>query len=65
MIKVDLKNMTIRKEFVNEIINTMEELSKKAETNGEYKLLCKMMKTMKKSLQWNEEIRQKGRMQND
>jgi hypothetical protein len=65
MIKVDLKNMTIRKEFVNEIINTMEELSKKAETNGEYKLLCKMMKTMRKSLQWNEEIRQKGRMQND
>jgi hypothetical protein len=65
MIKVDLKNMTIRKEFVNEIINTMEELSKKAETNGEYKLLCKMMKTMRKSLQWNEEIRQKGRIQND
>lgn len=51
----DLKNMKIRKEFVNEVIDTMEALGAKAETNGESALLYEMMKTMRKSLQWNEE----------
>ena len=51
----DLKNMKIRKEFVNEVIDSMEALGAKAETNGESALLYRMMKTMRKSLQWNEE----------
>jgi hypothetical protein len=51
----DLKNMKIRKEFVNEVIDTMETLGARAETNGESALLYEMMKTMRKSLQWNEE----------
>ena len=39
MAKVDLKDMSIRNEFADEVINSIEELQSKAITNGEMKIL--------------------------
>ena len=52
---LDLKNMKVRKEFANEIIDSMGALGTKAETNGEFALLYTMMKAMRENLQWEEE----------
>ena len=42
--------MKIRKEWLNEVINTLGELEGNAETNGESKLMYEMMKTLKENI---------------
>ena len=50
--KKDLKDMTIRKEFIEKVIDTMEELQKETQTNGEDKLLCEMLIAMKENVEF-------------
>lgn len=47
--------MTIRREWLNEIINTLEELEGKAETNGESKLMYEIMKVVKENIEIKEQ----------
>jgi len=46
----DLKDMTIRREFVLRVLDALEELQKETETNGESALLYQMLKTAKNCL---------------
>ena len=48
----DLKDMSIRKEFILKVLDTMEGLQKETQTNGEDKLLCEMLHAMKDNLEW-------------
>ena len=50
----NLKDMSIRKEFILKVLDTMEGLQKEAQTNGEDKLLCEMLHAMKDNLEWEE-----------
>lgn len=50
----DLKDMSIRKEFILKVLEKMEELQKETQTNGEDKLLCEMLLTMNDNLEWEE-----------
>ena len=50
--KKDLKDMTIRKEFIEKVIDTMEELQKETQTNGEDKLLCEMLIAMRENVEF-------------
>lgn len=46
----DLKDMTIRREFVLRVLDALEELQKETKTNGESALLYQMLKTAKNCL---------------
>lgn len=46
----DLKDMTVRKEFVLKFLSTLEELQKETKTNGEDALLYEMLNTAQKFL---------------
>lgn len=48
--------MTIRREWLNEVLDTLEMLEEKAETNGESRLMYEMLKTLKR----NTEIKEQG-----
>lgn len=50
----DLKDMSIRKEFILKVLDTMEGLQKETQTNGEDKLLCEMLHAMNDNLEWEE-----------
>ena len=54
MAKVNLKDMSIRNEFADEIINSIEELQSKATTNGEMKILYLMFETFKNNIEFKE-----------
>ena len=54
MAKVDLKDMSIRNEFADEVINSIEELQAKATTNGEMKILYLMFETFKNNIEFKE-----------
>lgn len=54
MAKVDLKDMSIRNEFADEIISSIEELQSKATTNGEMKILYLMFETFKNNIEFKE-----------
>ena len=43
--------LTIREEFINEIIETMETLKAKATTQGEVGILCFMLKTARECIE--------------
>lgn len=44
------ESLIIRKEFVIKILDTLEDLQKEAQTNGESALLYQMLKTARKCL---------------
>lgn len=46
--------MIIRKEWLNEVINTLGELEGNAETNGESKLMYEIMKVVEKNIEIEE-----------
>lgn len=46
------EDLTIRKEFVFEILDTLEELNKKATTEGERKLMYELVVILKNCLSW-------------
>lgn len=48
--------MTIRREWLNEVLDRLEMLERKAETNGESRLMCEMLITLKDNL----EIKKQG-----
>lgn len=50
----DLKDMSIRKEFILKVLDTMEGLQKETQTNGEDKLLYEMLYAMDDNLEWEE-----------
>lgn len=54
MAKVDLKDMSIRNEFADEVISSIEELQSKATTNGEMKILYLMFETFKNNIEFKE-----------
>lgn len=54
MARVDLKDMSIRNEFADEVINSIEELQSKATTNGEMKILYLMFETFKNNIEFKE-----------
>lgn len=54
MARVDLKDMSIRNEFADEVINSIEELQSKATTNGEMKILYLMFETFKNNIKFKE-----------
>ena len=54
MAKVDLKDMSIRNEFADEVINSIEELQSKATTNGEMKILYLMIEAFKNNIEFKE-----------
>lgn len=43
--------MTIRREWLNEVLDTLEMLERKAETNGESKIMYKMMKALEENVE--------------
>lgn len=46
--------MTIRREWLNGVINTLEELEGNANTNGESKLMYEIMKVVEKNIEIKE-----------
>ena len=46
--------MIIRKEWLNEVLNTLEILEEKAETNGESGVMCEILKTLKTNIEFKE-----------
>lgn len=46
--------MTIRREWLNEVINTLEELEGNAEINGESRLMYEIMKVVKENIEIKE-----------
>ena len=46
--------MTIRREWLNEVINTLGELEGDAETNGESKLMYEIMQVIKENIEIGE-----------
>lgn len=54
MARVNLKDMSIRNEFADEVINSIEELQSKAITNGEMKILYLMFETFKNNIEFKE-----------
>ncbi len=50
-----MTDMTIRREFLDEVLTSLEELDKKAETNGEHKVLCLMVKELRDNLDFTDE----------
>lgn len=49
-----MENMTIRKEFINEVLECLEHLMEQTETEGEEKLLYEMTLAMKESLEFTD-----------
>ena len=47
--------MIIRKEWLNEVLNTLEILEEKAETNGESRVMCEILKTLKTNIEFKEQ----------
>lgn len=43
--------MVIREEWIMEVLDTMEMLERKAETNGESKIMYEMMKALKENVE--------------
>ena len=43
--------MTIREEWLMEVFNTLEELERKAETNGESKIMYEMLKAVEANIE--------------
>ena len=43
--------MTIREEWLMEVFDTLEELERKAETNGESKIMYAMMKAIEENVE--------------
>ena len=50
-----MTDMTIRREFLDEVLTSLEELDKKAETNGEHKVLYLMVKALRDNLDFTDE----------
>lgn len=50
-----MTDMTIRREFLDEVLTSLEGLDKKAQTNGEHKLLCIMALQLQESLDFTNE----------
>lgn len=46
--------MIIRKEWLKEVLNTLEILEEKAETNGESGIMYEMLKTLKANIEFKE-----------
>lgn len=46
--------MIIRKEWLNEVLNTLEILEEKAETNGESRIMCEILKILKTNIEFKE-----------
>jgi hypothetical protein len=46
--------MTIRREWLNEVLDTLEMLEEKAETNGESRLMYEIMKVIKENIEIRE-----------
>lgn len=46
--------MIIRKEWLKEVLNILEILEEKAETNGESGIMCEMLKTLKANIEFKE-----------
>ena len=50
-----MTDMTIRKEFLDEVLTSLETLNEKAITDGEHKLLCIMALQLQESLDFTNE----------
>lgn len=49
-----MEDMTIRKEFINEVLECLEHLMEQTETEGEEKLLYEMTLAMKENLEFTD-----------
>ena len=49
-----MEKMTIRKEFLNEVLDCLKHLMEQTETEGEEKLIYEMVLTMKESLKFED-----------
>lgn len=49
-----MENMTIRREFIDEVLECLEHLIEQTETEGEEKLLYEMTLTMKENLEFTD-----------